>query len=369
MNHLLHLILKKTKVNKLIYKMLNWGGYVRRLPSASSVTPEQARAYLESLHKNPRNSCICTNEAAENPEYDLQIIVPAYNVERYVAECLDSVLAQETGYRYIIKVVNDGSTDGTARILERYRDKKDVRIITQKNRGFSGARNAGLKRIEARYVMFLDSDDKLAPGAVEQLMRTAERTGADIVEGSSKKFCGRFTTKRYVHADLDNAPASALFGFAWGKIYKAGLFANVCFPEGYWFEDTLCALVVHPLAARISTTSHYVYCYRTNFKGISRTFRGNPKCIDSYYVCEQLLEDREALGLKTEGKQADIARQFKLNSARISSLHDERADIAVFVLQSELMNRLFGNAPSDDISARALLEKDYPSFKLQTEWL
>lgn len=94
-----------------------------------------------------------------------------------------------------MKVIDDGSTDSTAKILEHYNRIPQLQIIRQTNKGFSGARNTGLKNIDARYVMFLDSDDKLAPGAIQALLEMADKTGADIVEGSSIKFCGPIITK------------------------------------------------------------------------------------------------------------------------------------------------------------------------------
>lgn len=368
MNHLLYVVLKKTRMNRWMYNIRKKACH--RYVDITYAEVENARNLLGALRMDPKGSCVCSNEVADKFEYDLQIIVPAYNVEKYIMECLDSVLMQRTKYRYIVKVINDGSTDGTMRVLEQYANKKNIEIVEQKNRGFSGARNTGLRKIEARYVMFLDSDDKLAPGAVEALMDMAEKMGADIVEGSSRKFYKWMTTKRYNHVDCEKIIAEHLFGFAWGKVYKAELFAKIQFPEGYWFEDTLCALVLHSLAKKISSIRHQVYCYRTNFSGISRTFRGNPKCIDAFYVSEQLLADREKLGLGIdESWSRKLAAQFKLNSNRVSSLNNEDADKALFILQSYLMRSYFNDMAASDPIAKSLLEGDYGAFKLQMKWL
>lgn len=368
MNHLLYLFLKKTKLNKGLYRLCK--AKSREQIPIGFKEVEKAQILLNTLHADPHHSCICQNLVAATPQYDLQIIVPAYNVEKYIKECLDSVLSQDTSFSYIVKVINDGSTDGTPKILGFYQKNNRIEIIHQKNKGFSGARNTGLKEINARYLMFLDSDDRLAPGAIEALMTMAQETDADIVEGASLKFCGAVVTKRYTHSDEKQVSANNLYGFAWGKVYKADLFAHIQFPEGYWFEDTLCALILHPLAKKISTTSHCVYCYRTNFKGISRTFRGKPKCLDSYYICEQLLADRAKLGLPMDEKFLhEIVYQFRLNSNRISSLKREDVDKAVFIQQSALIRQYFPYVSARNELIESLVIGDFQTFKLQSIYL
>lgn len=192
MNHLLYLFLKKTKLNKGLYRLCKAKSH-EQIPIGPKEV-EKAQTLLNVLHADPHHSCICQNLVAATPQYDLQIIVPAYNVEKYIKECLDSVLSQDTSFSYIVKVINDGSTDGTLKILESYQKDNRIEIICQKNKGLSGARNTGLKEINARYLMFLDSDDKLAPGAIEAFMKMAQETDADIVEGAYLKFCGAVVT-------------------------------------------------------------------------------------------------------------------------------------------------------------------------------
>lgn len=368
MNHLLYLVLKKSGLNKLLYNATKnkWHEFLE----INDQSVSQARMLLASLQPDPQNSCICENKIVDSPIYDLQIIVPAYNVKQYIKECIDSILTQDTSFRYIVKVINDGSTDNTPHILNTYKHRPEIKIINQNNRGFSGARNTGLNNIEARYVMFLDADDRLAPGAIHTLLQMAYNNDADIVEGSYIKFCGPFITKKYHHTNCKKTIENSLFGFAWGKIYKASLFRNIKFPERYWFEDTLCSFLLHSLANQICTISHQVYCYRTNFKGISRNFRGKVKCIDSFYICEQLLTDRIAMGLTIDNSWSDkIAKQCRLNSNRVSSLKREDINRALFILQSSLFRKLFTNTLPHTPLAQALLTGDYKAFKLQMKWL
>ena len=145
------------------------------------MTSAQASQILTAFAPDPSTTCVANN--ALNPQYDLQIIVPAYNVDKYVAECLESILNQKTHYSYLVTVVNDGSTDQTPEIIRYYQEKYPDRmeVINQENRGLSGARNAALKVLKGRYITFLDSDDVMPESAIEALLDKAN--GKDIIQG------------------------------------------------------------------------------------------------------------------------------------------------------------------------------------------
>ena len=156
--------------------------------SRSRLTESAAMKILAGYTPDPNTTCVANNTL--DPQYDLQIIVPAYNVERFVAQCLESALHQKTRYSYIITVVNDGSTDRTSEIIESYSTQHSDRmeVINQENRGFSGARNVALKYLRGKYITFLDSDDMLEDGAIESLLSCAESSGSDIVQGGWLEF-------------------------------------------------------------------------------------------------------------------------------------------------------------------------------------
>ena len=111
----------------------------------------------------------------------ISVIIPVYNVENYLRECVDSVINQTYKNLEII-LVDDGSTDSSGKICDEYA-KTDSRItvISQKNSGPSKTRNAGLKNAKGKYIYFLDSDDYIEADAFEQLICTAEKNGADLV--------------------------------------------------------------------------------------------------------------------------------------------------------------------------------------------
>ena len=105
----------------------------------------------------------------------ISVIVPVYNVEKYLSECLDSVLSQDEKDIEVI-CVNDGSTDKSLEILKEYKEKDDrIIIVTQDNKGLAEARNSGLNVAKGEYIFFLDSDDKMREGTLSKLYSTAIR--------------------------------------------------------------------------------------------------------------------------------------------------------------------------------------------------
>lgn len=116
----------------------------------------------------------------------ISIIVPVYNVEKYVRKCLDSVVNQ--AYKDLeILIVDDGSTDGSGKICDEYKKDDRVKVFHTENRGLSAARNYGIDRAHGEWIGFVDSDDWIEPDMYEVLLKSALETDADIVE------CGVYT--------------------------------------------------------------------------------------------------------------------------------------------------------------------------------
>ena len=118
----------------------------------------------------------------------VSIVVPFYNVEDYLGECLDSIAAQTFGH-YEVLLVDDGSPDGSRLVAERHA-KADprLRIVTRENGGLGAARNSGVRKARGRFLTFVDSDDLLPEHALEVMVGSAKRTGSDIVTGGVRRF-------------------------------------------------------------------------------------------------------------------------------------------------------------------------------------
>ena len=348
---------RKARCGKSVYKIM------------SSVIPSRIvtdAKPLESFRPDAGCSSICCNRLSGSPEYDLQIVIPAYNVAQYVDECVNSVLSQRTSFRYRTVIVNDGSTDGTAELLEKYADVQDVTVINQANKGLSGARNTGIGTIDARYVMFVDSDDTLAPDAVEVLMKKAYASGADIVEGGFERFDANGTLS--VHPQVDSDDNRGLSGFAWGKVYRSALWKNICFPEGYWFEDSVCCAIVHPMAERIATVSDIVYRWRKNRISITALSKNDMRCVDSFWVTKRLVADCHSLGIARKREMLEyLVYQVKVTNQRVARMCNPELDRSVFVNTCELFRTYFVYEDfsfSSNPVVKSLFDRDYTGYVL-----
>lgn len=111
----------------------------------------------------------------------ISVIVPVYNVESYLADCLDSILKQSFMDIEVI-CINDGSSDGSLEILEKYAKKDSrIQIVSQENQGLSGARNTGIEYATGKYLCFVDSDDMLAAGALQKIFDSFQKEDADLI--------------------------------------------------------------------------------------------------------------------------------------------------------------------------------------------
>lgn len=358
-------ILIKLRLNKTLFHVLSpFMKIDNRLPSI-----ENAYKILNKVSKNPNNSCICNNDIEEHPEYDLQIIIPAYNAEKYIKECLDSVFKQRTKYKYLVVVINDGSTDNTTYILNTYKEKNNLKIIHQENKGFSGARNVGLKIVNSRYISFLDSDDILLPDAIENLMEKAYNSNAQIVVGGYRCFNEKRIIKEILFEEKDNINYTKVPGFPWGKIFKSNLFKNIQFPLEFLFEDTLMNLIVFPQCTSIASVDKLTNGYRINQQGITLSIKSNPKNIDSFWVTEQLLKDRATLQINDKDSIfcSILLSQIKVNFQRISRINNPEVDKSIFVLSRKLLYdniKTFDTLNIESPLKKSFIQNNYNKYRL-----
>ena len=181
----------------------------------------------------------------------LSVIVPVYNVEPYLERCLDSIIQQSFRDMEII-CVNDGSTDGSLAILARYALTDDrIIVIDQKNQGLSSARNAGLDKAIGEYVLFVDSDDELAPQACSRLVGLVKPEHDAIMFGTSLRCADGSEPPagavRYLdipvegHQFVDDSMLVRLSVNAWNKMYRREAIERfrLRFPLGCLYEDAV----------------------------------------------------------------------------------------------------------------------------------
>lgn len=200
-------------------------------------------------------------------EKDLfSIIVPVYNVEKYLDKCLASILEQ-TYNDFECIIIDDGSPDNSNIIIDKY-VKLDQRfkVIHQKNMGLSAARNAGLDIAEGDYIIFIDSDDYITYDYLEKFAAKIASTNAEIVVcGLTEVF--KDYEKSIVFEDesteviKQNILADVWPSYAWNKCYKKDLFANIRFPVGKIFEDILTIPELCLYAQKIVCIPDKLYYY------------------------------------------------------------------------------------------------------------
>lgn len=290
----------------------------------------------------PKERPVFTQENQVDPVVDLHLIVPVFNAEEYLEDCIRSLLHQKTVFRYHITIVNDGSTDSSAQILDQYKGDSRLTILNKENAGVSSARNKALKHILGRYVMFVDSDDILAEKATQTLLEIAMEYNADIVEGSYQLFSASGKGNCVIHgSSTKKCQSKELYGFPWGKVIKSDLLADLCFPEGYLFEDTIMSTLLHPSSTNVYTTPAIIYYYRENENGITHTSGLSPRCIDTFWIMKYCLEERVLRGQILDFSDLDkYLYALYRNWGRTYRMPKEIQE-SIFVLSCQLIEEYF----------------------------
>jgi glycosyltransferase involved in cell wall biosynthesis len=209
----------------------------------------------------------------------ITVVVPVYNVERYLELCLLSLSAQQYPNLEVI-AVDDGSTDGSAAILKANATKLNLKVVTQKNAGLAAARNAGVKAIDASdYLMFLDSDDALAPGALHKMVKLIQETKSDFVVGDVTRLKGltrikRVDTRALYKPGTQRAttfakqPNAVLDVTAWNKLFNFDFYhrTKIEFPSMY-FEDMSEMTRAYAEAKHFDVLAETIYLWRVRTEG------------------------------------------------------------------------------------------------------
>ena len=241
-------------------------------------------------------------------EKSISVVVPVYNVEKYLPECLDSILSQ-TFSDFEVLCVDDGSTDSSTAILEEYskRDER-IRVLRKENGGLSSARNYGLSQSTGRYICFVDSDDGLAKNALEILFCTAEKKHSDVVVFGYKTthypldgpVPGYLNGKNPIrNVTFPNFSAPILFSEPGAKPFAVRDFVRRSFlvKNDLWFweecrfgEDTVFQFEMFPKAKNITFIKNKLYYYRCVRQGslMANQNSNNEKAKHHTYIISHL---------------------------------------------------------------------------------
>lgn len=232
----------------------------------------------------------------------ISVIIPAYNAQAYLQECLESVLAQSFSDWEAI-IVDDGSTDSTREIGLCFtaRDSR-FRLVSTPNGGLSSARNTGIAEARGQWFTYLDSDDTLYPDALARLMAAAtenvdivvagfsrDRDVAAVTDGSVEIISGLTALERGLYQRGVSTSACA-------KLFSRRVADGIAFPDGLYYEDLLYCVETLRRSARVAVIGDVVYYYRDNPSSFINTF--SPRRLDVLRVTarvEELLEGDEEL--------------------------------------------------------------------------
>ena len=221
----------------------------------------------------------------------LSVIIPVYQVEKYIGQCLDSVLAQ-TYTNLDIILVDDGGTDSSVDICREYQKKDNrIRIISQENGGLSKARNVGVAHAQAELITFIDSDDYIHPQMFATMVPYLQEHNLDIISCTStrknvviKEMIGTGKLECYDHRTAVSMGLRDDNVSAWGKIYKKELLEKVQFPVGRVFEDLGTLYKIFNECHKVGWLDYQFYHYIKRENSITqRSFRVKPK-YDSLYL-------------------------------------------------------------------------------------
>ncbi len=201
----------------------------------------------------------------------ISIIVPIYNVEKYLSKCIESLLNQ-TYTNIEILLVNDGSTDNSKKICEQFKGKDSrIKLINKENGGLSDARNKGLQKSIGKYITFVDSDDYVEKNYIETLYSLITKFNSEIaiadfrvIKGDKQKIKEKDIKEYCITSEkaIDEMLYSDFYYIsACSKLYKKELFENVEFPKGKMFEDVGTTYKLIIKANKIACTNKKIYNY------------------------------------------------------------------------------------------------------------
>lgn len=236
----------------------------------------------------------------------VSIIVPVYNVEKYIDECVLSIINQ-TYKNLEIFLINDGSTDKSGDICDRYANTDSrIHVIHKENGGQSSARNTALNQITGEYLYFCDSDDYIELDTIERYVDIISNTNVDIVVGSNVFFQSNTKNKKRVKLNeklyifdsieaLENMLSIKNISVSpWGKLYKANLYKEIRFPVGKIYEDLATTPYVMAKSKEVAYINDHSYYYRVR-KGSTIHTKATIKEMELLDIVDKVALDMKTL--------------------------------------------------------------------------
>lgn len=269
-----------------------------------------------------------------NKEDLISIVIPVYNVEKYLPRCLESVISQSYENLEII-VVNDGSTDDSLSVCKKY-ERSDSRIvvINKSNGGLSSARNIGLLKSKGKYIAFIDSDDYIAKTFIEELYKCIKNSGANIA------FCNYMivtTLENSVEKDInENQVNDRVFSNkkdimnlffnkncdlavpAWNKLYFKNLFDDILYPDGSIYEDEATTYKLFYKSEKVAFHNSKLYYYYRRPNSITKSLLEEKNLV----VFDRL---EEIVDYYNKNKEFSLEKKAKIRLLKNGAIYYYRA--------------------------------------------
>lgn len=305
----------------------------------------------------------------------ISIVVPVYNVEQYVEKCLTSIINQDIPHEsYEIIVVNDGSKDNSLKIVENFAKKnQNIRVISQPNKGLSGARNTGIQYAVGDYIWFVDSDDWIKENCLKNVVETCSTQNLDVLQICAARVVNGVPVRRFhrphlgeIHKGKDllkeRFPFCAPFSIYRREFLKIN---NLQFMEGIYHEDNEFSPRVFYYANRIASIDDVLYFVFPNPNSITRT--RNPKKSKD---CILVMNSHHQFSLNVEN---EIKKSFSniITSTMNVALHDalylekeDKLEISRLLYENRHLYRHLLNADSIEYKIEGLLLSLFPKYPI-----
>lgn len=289
----------------------------------------QAEMLSELQRRKIENIIVLAREGEQQDKLPkISVIVPVYNVEKYLEACLFSIVTQEERDIEII-CINDGSTDSSGEILKSWADRDSrIRIIEKKNSGQAAARNSGLASARGSYICFVDSDDMLLPGALKKLSQAGASSGADIVTYETAPLLFEDSKSRNPRTEEYYEVKGSYTGLRTGREYFCDMMEGndfvesacllfirrqwlrdegLLFAEGRYYEDAVFSLQCHLRCKKVFHIREQLYCYRVRAHSTMTSQADYKRAMDRMWVMEECLKSIYTQA-ENEREQGNIAK-------------------------------------------------------------
>ncbi len=289
----------------------------------------------------------------------LSVIIPVFNVENYISCCLESILKQPFKDFEVI-CINDGSSDNSLDVLQRFKNQDErIIIIDKKNEGSGIARNAGLSIAKGDYIYFVDGDDWVEENVFDKILSKADELNTDILifgglsyyngkgkkggysaDKLPKKYLNKVFSAKDIKKDIFNFPSTA-----WTKLYKRDFLIknNIKFQDIKVGQDQLPFFHSMIKAKRIALLPENIYCYRKNRKGSAMTVKKkkNFSPIYVFYGIEEMLKSENLLD---DYKSIFVSKYFSKATSWLGKFQDDLKH-EYYIEYTKLLEHVKGEYP------------------------